>query len=635
MKNKIAFISYHASPIASLGGTDSGGQNVYVAETALKLADLGYHIDIFTRRDSKELAQTFEMATRVRVINIDAGPCKKIPKECLFTHIEEFTNNIIEYMEGNQTLYKVIHAHFWMSGYTAIGIKRKFNVPFTITFHALGYIRKLHQKNADKFPENRMEVELKIIKNADKIVAECPEDRYNLISFYMADDSKIKIIPCGFNSDHFLPIYKEDAKTHLGVKPHQSIILQLGRIVPRKGIDNVIKAFSIVAEKDLNLFLYIVGGDLNDPVINQEISSLKKLASELGVSERVIFTGSKQREELKYYYSASECFISTPWYEPFGITPLEAMACGTPVIGSKVGGIKYTVKDQKTGFLVPPNNPEELADRISLLLENKEKQKEFSKAGIKRVYEHFTWEKVSLQLSNLYTEIISENEFLDEVLTFSICKTYKETFSTLLKSSKILIPHILKATQVITDALENGKKILICGNGGSASESQHFTAELIGRFQKPFRRALPAISLNADTSVITAWANDFDFSQIFSRQIEALGEKGDVLICLSTSGNSDNIIQAIKIANKKGITCLSLLGKDGGEAAKRSSVNIIIPSTDTARIQELHLNTIHVLCEAIEAKLFSSIPTDSETSEVVSIVNHQKLEQWKKEKLSS
>lgn len=612
MRKKIAFISDHASPFATMGGTDTGGQNVYVAETAQKLAALGYEVDIFTRREHPKFPLEEDFATGVRVINISAGPSCKIPKENLFQFMDEFTDNTLKYIRDTNQTYELIHAHFWMSGMVAMDLKKTLNIPFVITFHALGYIRKLHQKTEDKFPGERVDIEKEIIKSADSIIAECPQDRYDLIRYYDAEKSRIELIPCGFSARHFWPIDKKTAKEKIGLSSKNRVVLQLGRMVPRKGIDNVISAFAIIAPTDPLLRLVIVGGDLNDNAALTERNRLQSIAQEHGIESQVTFTGSKAREDLKYYYSAADVFVSTPWYEPFGITPLESMACGTPVIGSNVGGIKFTVKHKETGLLVEPKNPKDLAEKLKFILDNDIIRHKMSQNGMYRAQKHFTWENVSFSLSNLYARVISEHTSSSGVLTQMALRHYQDVIHTFQRASNNVVPQIIAATEIIIDALKNDKKILVCGNGGSAAESQHFVAELIGRFKIANRKALPAISLNADTSVITAWANDSSFENIFARQIEALGKEGDILFCLSTSGQSGNLLAAIEKAKEKGLVCINLLGKDGGEAAKLTPHNIIIPSEDTARIQELHLNSIHVICEGIEIVMFETPPQNQD-----------------------
>jgi glycosyltransferase involved in cell wall biosynthesis len=284
-------------------------------------------------------------------------------------------------------------------------------IPFVITFHALGKIRRLYQGAADGFPDVRFAVEEMIMRTADRIVAECPQDKEDLMIHYYAQEEKIRMIPCGFDSAEFYPMDKGKCAERLGFDPDERIILQLGRMVPRKGVDNVVRATArFLRKRDQPVRLVIVGGESETacPVATPEIARLRAIAEEERISDRVSFAGRKRREELRYYYNAADLFVSTPWYEPFGITPLEAMACGIPVIGANVGGIKYSVEHDRTGFLVPVNDPEILAERMWEILCNPPLQRSFKARAIQRANQLFTWESVAREVSALYQEMTAD-----------------------------------------------------------------------------------------------------------------------------------------------------------------------------------------------------------------------------------
>jgi D-inositol-3-phosphate glycosyltransferase len=607
MKKRIAFISEHASPVALLGGADSGGQNVYVAELAAQLAEKGYEIDIFTRWEDFKLPQMIQYKPGVRIIHVEAGPIERIPKEELLPYMDDFTADLLNFIAAERITYDLIHANFFMSGLVAMRLNEKLNIPFVITFHALGKVRKLHQKEQDKFPEERLLIEEELVKKADLIIAECPQDKEDLMNLYLADPHRICIVPCGFNPEEFFPMDKNLSRMALNLEEDDQIILQLGRMVPRKGVDNVIRALSLLDERYNRVKLLVVGGDTEVPDFsaNAELNRLRMLAKELLVEDRVIFTGSREREQLKVYYDAADIFVTTPWYEPFGITPLEAMACGTPVIGSEVGGIKYTLIDGKTGFLVPPKSPKLLADRIMLLFSNENLLNNMGEMALKHVHSNFTWEMVADQITEQYENILNseEQQHLQEVDL--IAHAFEDAARTFRAAASALSDQIADAAGCMSTALKKGNKILVCGNGGSAAESQHFAAELIGRFELPYREGLPVISLTADTSVLTAWSNDFGFDEVFARQVQAYGQSGDILLCLSTSGVSPNIIKAMETAAEKEMLCINMLGKGGGKAADHGFINLIVPSESSQRIQEVHLHLIHLLCGLIEKRLFS------------------------------
>lgn len=405
MKRKIGLISEHASPLATLGGVDSGGQNVYVGELARQLGELGYQVDVFTRWDDPRMPEMVSWSPNVRVIHIKAGPIAFVRKEDLLQYMDEFTDNLIHFAEGQIDPYQLFHANFWMSGLVACQIKTRLSIPFVITFHALGKIRLLHQGKADQFPSERLEIEQKIVREADQIIAECPQDQEDLIAHYHAESSRITIIPCGINPQQFYPVDPQLARMMLNLDPSEKLILQLGRMVPRKGVETVIEALALLIKRcHTNARLLIVGGDSDQPDPSQtpEIGRLMQIAQAQGVAESVTFVGRKGRDQLKYYYSAADVFVSTPWYEPFGMTPLEAMACGTPVIGSAVGGIKYSVVDGKTGFLIPPKTPLTLAEKLHEVLTQPQLHRFFQQNAIRRVNTHFTWGRVGQAVAALY-----------------------------------------------------------------------------------------------------------------------------------------------------------------------------------------------------------------------------------------
>jgi D-inositol-3-phosphate glycosyltransferase len=409
MAKRIALISDHASPLAAAGGVDSGGQNIYVAQVACNLAQLGYEVDVFTRRDSPELPLLMQWKPSVRIVHVPAGPAAYLRKEELLPTMAEFSEYTIDFARSTGG-YDLVHANFFMSGLVALELKRALDIPFAVTFHALGRVRRLHQGDCDQFPLERLEIEEETIDQADAIIAECPQDRIDLTTLYRADPARISIVPCGFDKTEFWPIASSFARRALGFAPEEHILLNIGRLIPRKGLDNIIRALALLGrDYGFQPQLVIVGGnsDVPDPTLTPEIGRLRALAREQGVLEQVLFTGRRSREFLKLYYSAADLFITTPWYEPFGITPLEAMACGTPVVGSNVGGIRYSVVDGVTGSLVPPNDADSLAVSIARLLQDKRQLELLRQNGLRRVRTHFTWQRVTRSLSTVFEQVMA------------------------------------------------------------------------------------------------------------------------------------------------------------------------------------------------------------------------------------
>lgn len=399
-------ISEHASPLGALGGVDSGGQNLYVAKLSERLALEGFEVDIVTRRDSINLPPVVSLSRGVRVIHIPAGPAHFVPKEQLLPFMDEFADHCARLARVHR--YSLIHANFFMSGIVGLHLKRSLGLPLVVTFHALGKVRRLHQQGADGFSDRRFTIEETLSKKADALIAECPQDREDLMNLYSADPSRIATIPCGYDPAEFPRIAKESARRHLGLSDTSFIALQLGRLVPRKGVDTAIRGFAAFQQSNrANAELLIVGGgtDTSSSSCRSERARLEDVARDAGVVSHVRFVGAKQRNELRYYYSAADVFISTPWYEPFGITPLEAMASGTPVIGSEVGGIKSTILDGRTGYLVPPRSPRAVAEKLQLLYREPKLKTELGARARHHVESHYTWQTVARTVAKLYRSL--------------------------------------------------------------------------------------------------------------------------------------------------------------------------------------------------------------------------------------
>src|SRR5438874_6236315 len=612
MPKRIALISEHASPLGMLGGVDSGGQNVYVGQLAKYLAESGYEVDVFTRRDGELLPETAEWVPGVRIVHVPAGPPEYVRKEDLLPYMGDFTSFVLKFARRQRRRYELIHANFFLSGLVALEVKRALGIPFVVTFHALGRVRRQHQRGADEFPEERFAIEDQVVAEADHIIAECPQDEEDLIQLYNAEPAKISIVPCGFDEAEMFPISKALARVVLGFAPEDRIVLQLGRLVSRKGIDNAIRGFArLTQQHNVAARLLVVGGgtDEPDPKTTPEIGRLQKIARSEGVADTVEFVGRRGRDALKYYYSAADIFVTTPWYEPFGITPVEAMACGTPVVGSNVGGIKFTVRDGETGYLVPADDPDALGERLAHLYRHPKLISVFRYQAIRRVNDLFTWRKVAESIALVYEDVLaaSRADFAIESEHLAMIDHGFAGAAEVLKQSQHRLRSLIReASELMDNCFTRGGKVLICGNGGSAADAQHFAGELVGRFKCAERPGLPAIALGADTAVLTAWSNDVGYDDVFARQVQALGRAGDVLIGISTSGRAPNVVRAFEMARKRGIGTISIVGSAGGSLRRLSDLAIIVPATDTQRIQEVQILVIHLLCELVEERLFGA-----------------------------
>jgi D-inositol-3-phosphate glycosyltransferase len=410
MHGRIAIISDHASPIAAATSVHADGQHVHVAHTACALAARGHEVDVFTRRDDPTLPPVVQWHPGVRVVHIEAGPPHFMRKEDLLPTMSTFAERIVDIAQRARSRgegYALAHAHFFMSGLVARRLREEIDLPYVVTFHALGRVRAT-QRHDDDFPPERGTLEQMVIDSADAIVAECPQNVLDLRRYYDVDPTRIAMIPCGFAPQEFVPIERAEARAKLSLPQDRPILLVVGRIVARKGIDNLIRAVAI-ARRDhgVDPLLVVVGGnsDTPDPVMTQEVSRLEQIANDEHVGDALRFVGHRTRAELRDYYCAADVFVTTPWYEPFGMGVVEAMACGVPVIGARVGGIQHTVQHGRTGFLVEPKNPLELARRIVQLLSDAGMRQVFGERGRRRAYQQFPWSRIAKQLDALYAQI--------------------------------------------------------------------------------------------------------------------------------------------------------------------------------------------------------------------------------------
>jgi D-inositol-3-phosphate glycosyltransferase len=408
---RVAMISEHASPMACLGGQDAGGQNVYVDEISRRLARLGFQVDVFSRRDAPATPKVAKWAPSVRVVQLSAGPARYIPKDAIWRHMPAFRDAFLRFAAHDRLRYDVLHAHFWMSGWAAIHLAEELDAPFVQLFHALGETKRRFQGEDDTSPAERVAVEREIVRRADRVIAQCPAERQELVTDYDADPGNITLIPAGANLQRFRPVSRELARRRIGLDAEGPVVVYVGRVLPRKDARNVVRAFARLLEgwRGAAPRLLIVGGETEepDPGATPEIGVLQRLAAELGVAEYVRFTGQRQPDELRYYYCAGDVAVTTPWYEPFGLTPLEAMACGRPVIGSAVGGITYTVRDGETGYLVPPRDADALARRLRELLRRPRLAERMGVAARERVEREFTWPLVAERTAALYDDMLT------------------------------------------------------------------------------------------------------------------------------------------------------------------------------------------------------------------------------------
>ncbi|MDH6548725.1 glycosyltransferase [Streptomyces sp. SAI-041] len=393
---RVAMVSEHASPLAELGGPDAGGQNVYVAQLAAQLARRGHEVVVYTRRDDPRLPERVVTADGVRVVHVPAGPPAPIPKDELLPYMEEFGAWLAR--EWATEPPDVVHAHFWMSGLAAVTGARATGVPVVQTYHALGTVKRRHQGAADTSPRERVEIETAVGRECGGIIATCEDEVGELVAMGLPR-RRIHVVPCGVDPVRFAPV--------AGARRDPSAsrrLLTVGRLVPRKGFDRAIRALAAVPDAEL----LVAGGP--EPALllaEPETERLCSIARECGVADRVTLLGGVSRTRMPALMSEADLVLSVPRYEPFGIVPVEAMACGTPVVATAVGGQLDTVADGVTGVLVPPDEDHDLGATVRELLDDPDRLARYGVAGRRRVLARYTWDRVADGVTRVYGAVSS------------------------------------------------------------------------------------------------------------------------------------------------------------------------------------------------------------------------------------
>ncbi|MBL1065193.1 glycosyltransferase [Streptomyces sp. 7-21] len=387
----IALVSEHASPLAALGGEDAGGQNVHVAQLAGALADRGHAVTVYTRRDSPEPPDTVRLRDGVAVRHVPAGPPAPVPKDRLLPYMPRFGAWLAREWAADPP--DVAHSHFWMSGLATLQAAAPLGIPVAHTFHALGTVKRRHQGAADTSPPERIACERRVALSCDRIVATCRDEVAELAAMGLPVH-RVSVVPCGVDTGRFTPVGPAEPR---GPHPHR--LVQLGRLVPRKGAEVSIAALARLPGAEL----VIAGGPRSGPpAADPEIRRLREAARRHGVADRVTFRGGVPRVEVPPLLRSADLVLCPADYEPFGIVPLEAMACGVPVVASAVGGQRDTVADPVTGRLVPPRDPEALARAAAALLADPAGRAARGEAGRRRVLARYRWANVAAATEDVY-----------------------------------------------------------------------------------------------------------------------------------------------------------------------------------------------------------------------------------------
>jgi D-inositol-3-phosphate glycosyltransferase len=388
--------------------------NVYVRDLTQSLGRMGVHVDVFTRSQDEHVPHVLhDLGFGNRVVHIPAGPEVPIPKVQLVEYIPEFVQGIRSFATEKGLQYDLLHSHYWMSGMAGISLKETWKIPMVHMFHTLGEMKNRVARSLEEIEsQQRLDAERNILTFADKIVAATLAERAQLQWLYKADTRKIVIIPPGVDLSHFYPIPVDEAKAFIGIGSGEQMVLYVGRIEPLKGVDTLIQAMSCINFGEVSsgrpILLTIIGGDPDvDPAdMTLEMSRLQKLSNDLYMGRMVIFLGKRGQDTLPYYYSAADVVVMPSHYESFGMVALEAMACGTPVIASQVGGLAFLVQDGVTGYHVPDDDPNELCERLKQILTDKELQSTLGFQA-KNHAQEYSWDKVTEQIVQLYKEIVA------------------------------------------------------------------------------------------------------------------------------------------------------------------------------------------------------------------------------------
>lgn len=407
---RVALITVHASPLALLGSRKAGGMNVYIRELARELGERGIEVDIYTRRTSDDqLEIDYSIGKNVRVIHIVSGGVRTLGPDDIYTHLSEFAAGMIAFATRAAINYDIIYSHYWLSGWVANKLREVWGTPFVHMFHTLGQMKNRIQATGPSIlPDTRITVETRVMDWADAVIAATPAEHAQLLWLYRGDRRKIHIVSPGVNLERFRPVAPDVARQQLGIDEQTKLLLFVGRIEPLKAVDTVLHALAILKETDQPEFddirFVVIGGSPDDPH-DAETQRLIALTEELDLSQHVQFLGARAQESLPLYYGAATSLIVPSDYESFGMVALEAMASGTPVIASEVGGLAFLVRDGETGYLVPSRDPHQLAERILRVVSNTDQYSRM-RAAAANLALHYAWSVIADQLLDIFSSVL-------------------------------------------------------------------------------------------------------------------------------------------------------------------------------------------------------------------------------------
>ncbi len=402
MSHSVAMLSAHTSPLDSPGRTrDAGGMNVYIRELAKALSHRHINIDIFTRWTNESTPQIIQLGRNVRVVQIKAGPVAPVHKHDLAQYLPIFARHVEEF--GHNASYDVIHSHYWLSGVAGMQLARQWDVPHVTMFHTLGRLKQLAYLEASE-PAQRLEMEQRLTRQVDRIIAATADERSQIVRFYGVVPNRIEVIPCGVDLKLFVPHARQQVREQLGLPLHTPVLLFAGRLDPFKGPDLLLRAAALMKEQ---VQILVVGGNPGD---DKDLHQLRTLAADLNIDHRVRFLGARPQQELPLLYSAADVTVVPSYHESFGLVAVESLACGTPVVATRTGGLTSVVRHGETGFLVP-RCAGFFAERLDTLLSDPDLYAKMSAAARPSVLQ-FSWTSIADQVYNVYDELVAEERCL-------------------------------------------------------------------------------------------------------------------------------------------------------------------------------------------------------------------------------
>ena len=394
---RAAFITLHACPLAAPGQGKSGGMNVYVRQLAAALGNMGMQVDIYTREHAGVANRIETIGPNVRVIHIRAGEPEAQVGE-LYAHLPEFLDHVNEFKEEEGLEYDVVHSHYWLSSWVGRELSQAIGAPHVVTFHTLGLI-KMQSRAGEVEPVERPLVEGEVMASADRIIAFSSHERDAMARLYAADPKKVSLVPCGVDLSVFRPLDQESVRARLGLNG-EKILLYVGRIEPLKGLDLLVET---AAQMDTgeSVRMMVVGADANG---DRELDRVKELAKDRDLEDQIDFVGQVDHTELPLYYNAADVCVVPSYYESFGLVALESMACGTPVVATRVGGLSTIIDHGSTGYLKSWRCPEAFANSLEMIISSDSLQQSMGEAARKRA-EGMGWDNVAAMMWDEYAAL--------------------------------------------------------------------------------------------------------------------------------------------------------------------------------------------------------------------------------------